>query len=328
MIRQLIKTLLGEKNTNRLRRIKFSLDSAIYAWHKFNSTNDSDFTKDQLNVAQLINIHGLEKAMVIGHAKYLSAVKYDKLIGNMSRLIQMGVPPDDFTIAESAAVMKSALNTVSGHEEDKSRLDSLISQHNIPMNLRGGIEIIPSAEILRHKDFDFHAFVSSRHSVRKFKDKIIPREVIYDIVRDALYCPSACNRQPFKIYFSEDRKKIARIIKLGADGFLADGIHDCVIITCDKALQSMGEIDDQEYVNGGIFLGYLVMSVHAHGLGSCLFQCLRTSVTKQDKIRQAFGISQSEAIVCCMGIGELEDDVVCACAQRRNITDVAICLDD
>ncbi len=142
MIRQLIKTLLGEKNTNRLRRIKFSLDSAICAWHNFNSANDSDFTKNQLNVAQLINIHGLEKAMVIGHAKYLSAVKYDKLIDNMSRLIQMGVPPDDFTIAESAAVMKSALNTVSGHEEDKSRLASLISQHNIPMNLRGGIEII------------------------------------------------------------------------------------------------------------------------------------------------------------------------------------------
>lgn len=332
MIKKLIKSLLGEKNTNRLRRIKFSLysaiDSAICAWHNFRPPNDSDFTKDQLNVAQLMNIHGLEKAMVIGHEKYLSSVKYDKFIDNMSRLIQMGVPPDDFTIAESAAVIRSALATLPGHEEEKSQLESLISQYNIPMNLRGGIEVIPSAEILSHTDFDFHAFVSSRHSVRKFKDKIIPREVIEDIVRDALYCPSACNRQPFKVYFSEDRKKIAQIIKLGADGFLADGIHDCVIITCDKALQSMGEVDDQEYVNGGIFLGYLVMSVHAHGLGSCLFQCLRSSVTKQDKIRQAFGISRSEAIVCCMGIGELEDDVVCACAQRRNITDVAVCLDD
>jgi|GEM_PF-1605652 len=332
MIKKLIKSLLGEKNTNRLRRIKFSLrsaiDSAICAWHNFDSADDSDFTKDQLNVAQLINIHGLEKAMVIGHEKYLSAVKYDKLIGNISRLLQMGVPPDDFTIAESAAVIRSALNTVSGHEEEKSQLESLISQHNIPMNLRGGVEVIPSAEILSHTNFDFHGFVSSRHSVRKFRDKIIPREVIYDIVRDALYCPSACNRQPFKVYFSEDREKIAQIIKLGADGFIADGIHDCVIITCDKALQSPGEIDDQEYVNGGIFLGYLVMSAHAHGLGSCLFQCLRSSVTKQDKIRRAFGINDSEAIVCCMGIGELEDDVVCACAQRRNVKDAAICLDD
>lgn len=332
MIKKLIKSLLGEKNTNRLRHIKFSLhsavDSAIYAWHSFDSANDSDFTKDQLNVAQLINIHVIEKAMVIGHEKYLSAVKYDKLMGNMSRLLQMGVPPNDFTIEESAAIIRSALATLPGHDSEKSQLESLISQHNIPMNLRGGIEVIPSAEILRNMAFDFHAFVSSRHSVRKFKDKIIPREVIYDIVRDALYCPSACNRQPFKVYFSEDRKKIAEIIKLGADGFLAEGIHDCVIITCDKALQSLGEIDDQEYINGGIFLGYLVMSVHAHGLGSCLFQCLRSSVTKQDKIRRAFGISQSEAIVCCMGIGELEDDVVCACAQRRNITDVAICLDD
>ena len=151
--------------------------------------------------------------------------------------------------------------------------------------------------------------------------------MICDIVRDALYCPSACNRQPFKVYFSEDKEKIAKIIKLGADGFLAAGIYDCLIITCDKALQNLGEIDDQEYVNGGIFLGYLVMSVHAHGLGSCLFQCLRSSVAKQDKIRRTFGISESEAIVCCMGIGELEDSVNCACSQRRPVETVAISLD-
>ena len=169
--------------------------------------------------------------------------------------------------------------------------------------------------------------MSSRHSVRKFKDKIIPREVICDIVRDALYCPSACNRQPFKVYFSEDREKIAEIIKCVPDTFISGGFHDCLIVTSDRGLMNSMEIDDQEYINGGIFLGYLVMSVHAHGLGSCLFQCLRSSVAKQDKIRRTFGISESEAIVCCMGIGELEDSVNCACSQRRPVETVAISLD-
>lgn len=325
MIKRVIKTLLGEKNTDRIRRLKISFEAAKTTWHNLGTKKSQE---DQLNVSQLISVHMLEKAMATGNTKYLSAVKYDRLIGNMSELMRAGFSPDSFTIASSAAIIRSALATISGHENDKSQLESLISQHNIPMNLRGGIEVIPSSEILSHTNFDFHGFVSSRHSVRKFKDKIIPREVIYDIVRDALYCPSACNRQPFKVYFSEDRKKIAEIIRLGADGFFAANVHDCIIITSDRALQNTAEIDDQEYVNGGIFLGYLSMSVHAHGLGSCLFQCLRSGVTKQERIRQTFRISESEVIVCCMGIGEYEDDVICACSQRRDAKDVAICLDD
>lgn len=325
MVKQLIKKLLGEKNTDRIRRLKTSLDAAKSTWHNLSA---SQSTRDRLNVTQLISVHMLEKAMVIGNTKYLSAVKYSVLIDNITRLIDMGVSPDDYTVSESIAVIRSALATLPGHEDAKSQLEALVSRYNIPtQNFRGGIEVIPSTEILSHNNFDFHAFVSSRRSVRKFKDKIISREVIYDIVKDALYCPSACNRQPFKVYFSEDREKIAKIVKLGADGFLAAGIHDCVIITCDKALQSPSELNDQEYVNGGIFLGYLVMSVHAHGLGSCLFQCLRSSVTKQDRIRSAFGISDSEAIVCCMGIGELEDEVSFACSQRRPVETVAVSLD-
>lgn len=324
MIKQFIKSLLGERNTNRIRRIKSSIEAAKHTWHTLGGRNTE---KNQLTTSLLISVHMLEKALVIGNVKYLDAVTYNNLINETSHLIEMGVPPEDFSIAESVAIMKSTLASLSGHEDAKSQLEALISKHNIPLNLKGGIEKIPSTEILKHINFDFHGFVSSRHSVRKFKDTIVSREKIYDIVRDASYYPSACNRQPCKVYFSEDKVKIADIIKLGADGFLAAGIHDCLIVTCDRALLSPAELDDQEYINGGIFLGYLVMSIHAHGLGACLFQCLRAAVGRQDKIKRRFGISDSEVIVCCIGIGELEDEVNCACAQRRPVETVAISLD-
>ena len=110
--------------------------------------------------------------------------------------------------------------------------------------------------------------MSSRHSVRNFKDKIVSREVIYDIVRDALYCPSACNRQPFKVYFSENPGTVKRIIKAGVEPFFAEKVHDALIVTCDRALLNPAERNDQEYINGGIFLMSLVLSIHAHGLGS------------------------------------------------------------
>lgn len=324
MVKALIKSLLGEKNTARIRRLKSSLNAAKSTWHTLSTPQN---TRDSLNITQLVSVHMLEKALAIGNIKYLSAVNYSQLIANIARLVEMGVPPDDYTIAVSAAIIRSALATLPGHEDEKLQLKSLVSERKIPeQNFRGGSEIVPSAEILSHTNFDFHAFVSSRHSVRKFRDKVIPGSVIHEIVRDALYCPSACNRQPFKVYYSEDRGKIAEIIKAVPDSFITRGFHDCLIVTCDKSLFNPVELDDQEYVNGGIFLGYLVMSIHAHGLGSCLCQMLQKD-RRQERIKRQFGISESEVIVCFVGIGELEDEVSVACSQRRNVDSVAISLD-
>ena len=324
MIKQVIQKLLGEKNTDRIRCLKTSLNAAKNTWYNLRAFQKS--TRDSLNLSQLLSVHMLEKAMVIGNTKYLSAVKYPELIDNITRLIDMGVPPDDYTVSESVAVIRSALTALPGHEDAKSQLEALVAKYSIPQNFRGGMEVIPSAEILSHNSFDFHAFVSSRHSVRNFKDKIISREVIYDIVRDALYCPSACNRQPFKVYFSEEREKIAEIIKATPDKFITSGFNDCLIVTCDRILLSSSELGDQEYINGGIFLGYLVMSIHAHGLGSCLCQFLQKD-KRQEKIKRLFGISDSEVIVCFVGVGELEDEVNVACSQRRPVETVAISLD-
>lgn len=324
MIKQLIKSLLGEKNTKKIRRLKTSLKAAKVAWQNFGHTHQTD--RDKLIYSCLMSVHMLEKALAIENEKYLDSVKYDSLISDIARLVETGTPPGDFTVAGSVAIIKSALDTLHGHEEDKSQLESLIRKHNIPANFKGGIETIQASEIFSHVNFDFHGFVSSRHSVRKFKDKIIPREKIYDIVRDALFCPSACNRQPFKVYFSENEKTIAQIIKAVPDQFVVKGIHDCLIVTCDKSLLNPSELGDQEYINAGIFLGYLVMSIHAHGLGSCLFQFLQVD-RRQERIKRAFEIKDNEIIAGFVGIGELEDEVKIACAQRRPVETVAINLD-
>ena len=139
----------------------------------------------------------------MNRTEYLETVKYSYLLGRLEELLRFGVSPDNFAVKESAAVMRSALSQVSGHDEDKKALEDFIAWSNIALDFRGGIERIPKSEIFAHNDFDFGAFVRSRHSVRRFKDKIISSEMIHGIVRDALYCPSICSRQPFKVYFSE-----------------------------------------------------------------------------------------------------------------------------
>ena len=316
MIKRIIKTLLGKKNISRIR-------ASLAAWKASGITYSANQDR---TVSVLMSVHMLEKALVMSNEKYLNAVKYHNIIANISQLIESGASSEEFNIAGSAAIIKAALSTLSGHEDVKAELESLIRKYNIQERFRGGIERIPSKEIFSHNNFDFHGFISSRHSIRRFKDKIISREVIYDIIREAEYYPSACNRQPCKVYFTENPETIERIKKY-IDGFVSPCVHDCLIVTCDRALLLLSERNDQEYINGGIFLAYLVMSVHAHGLASCLFQFLQVN-SRQNAIKREFGIPENEIIVAFLGIGEPEDEVICACAQRRPVEEIAICIDD
>ena len=323
-IKQLVKSVIGEKNTARLNRIRRTIGAARAMW--LNSGTEIQSYTDKTSVWCLMQVHQIEKALAVGKTKYLEFVKYPYILDRLEELLRLGVSPDSFTVKESVAVMRSALAQVSGHDEDRKALEDFIAWNDVALDFKGGADRIPKAEIFAHNDFDFGAFVRSRHSIRRFKDKIISREVIHDIVRDALYCPSACNRQPFKVYFSENPDTVKRIMKSIVDGFVAPYVHDALIVTCDRSLLLPHELNDQEYVNGGIFLGYLVMSIHAHGLGACLFQFLQVN-SKQQSIREEFGMSPSEVISAFVGIGEPENEVLCACAQRKSVEEVAVCLE-
>ena len=321
MIKKVIKSVLGKGNVKRINRVRQTLSYARQMWR--NSSDMAQNYPDRIALSCLMQIHGFEKALAVNNTRTLEAVNYSRLIERLQELLNLGMSPDNFVIRETAAVLKSVLDGLNGHEDDKKALDDFIAWNDIAMDFRGGVERITREEIFSHTNFDFGAFVRSRHSVRRFKDKIISSELIREIVNDALYCPSACNRQPFRVYFSENPQTVSRIIKCIPDQFVARNVHDALIVTCDRTLLSQSELHDQEYLNGGIFLGFLVLSIHAHGLGSCLFQFLQAS-SRQDAIRREFGISAGEVISAFVGIGEVEDEVLCACAQRRPIDEVLV----
>ncbi len=324
MIKEAVKHLLGEKNTQRIKRLRDTLTAARVAWR--NSAGTLQTQQEQTARSCLLQVHSIEKAIAIGNTKYIENMKYSRLIASLDELIRFGMSPENFTVKECIAVIRAALGQVPGHDDDKKALEDFIMSNDVSLDFRGGAERVPKTELLRHNDFDFGAFVRSRRSVRRFKDKIISREVIHDIIEDAKYYPSACNRQPCKVYFSENPDTLREIINCGINKNLVSGVHDALIVTCDRALLSPAELNDQEYINGGIFLAYLLMSIHAHGLGSCLCQFLQVN-SRQDKIRASFGIPKSEVISAFVAIGELEDEVNCACAQRRPTEEIMVNID-
>ena len=109
-IKQLIKSVIGEKNTARVNRIRQTIGAARAMWH--NTGTAFQGHTDKIAVWCLMKVHQIEKALAVGRTKYLETVKYHYILGRLEELLQLGMSPDNFTIKASAAVIRSALSQV------------------------------------------------------------------------------------------------------------------------------------------------------------------------------------------------------------------------
>lgn len=49
--------------------------------------------------------------------------------------------------------------------------------------------------------------IYSRKTIRKFKDKNVPKKYLYEMIKSAMLAPSAKNRQPWRFYILDDTQK-------------------------------------------------------------------------------------------------------------------------
>jgi F420 biosynthesis protein FbiB-like protein len=90
---------------------------------------------------------------------------------------------------------------------------------------------------------NFHAFLRSRRSVRRFKPEPISDAVIQRVLETAAYAPSAHNRQPWRyvvIRDAEQKAKFAEVMgdefrqDLIADGLSRDEVEERVLRSCQR----------------------------------------------------------------------------------------------
>ncbi len=67
-------------------------------------------------------------------------------------------------------------------------------------------------------EVDVSQAIAERRSIRKFKDKPVPREVIEKLLGEAIKAPSGCNRQPWRFVVLEGaaRDKVADLVAHGS----------------------------------------------------------------------------------------------------------------
>ena len=183
----------------------------------------------------------------------------------------------------------------------------------------GGTIKIFKTEYFSKVTNSFNEFVTSRHSIRYFSEELIEIEKIKDAVELANFCPSACNRQSCKVYSVGDKSKVELILNIqkGVDS-TAKLIHQLLIITSNRNNFFTSGERNQLYVDGGIFLESLLLSLHYKKIAACpLHWSLNYSHDK--KIKNLIGLSSGEKVIALIAIGSLKDDLKVPSSCRKQI---------
>ena len=180
---------------------------------------------------------------------------------------------------------------------------------------------ISKVEYFKYTESSFDDFSNSRHSVRSFSG-IVDIEKIKLAIKLAQNSPSACNRQPNRVYILQNKNIINSVLatQSGNRGFghQADKI---IILTVELGVfLSLSERNDA-YVNGGIYAMNLLYALHFYKIGACALNWC--AMPEKDKeLRKIIEIPESEIVILLIACGEVPDEFKLAASFRNDYTKI------
>ncbi|MGM9787258.1 MAG: nitroreductase family protein [Candidatus Cryptobacteroides sp.] len=153
---------------------------------------------------------------------------------------------------------------------------------------------------------DFLEVIGKRHSVRKYTDAPVEREILDAIVKLARTAPSSRNSKSTEFMIVDDKDTIAAISQMRDSGsaFMKDAAA-AIIILGDESKTDLW-VD-----NCAISATFVQLAATAMDLGSCWVHIngrprVKTEpegATAEDYVRELLGIKEGLRIYCAVAIG-------------------------
>ncbi len=189
-------------------------------------------------------------------------------------------------------------------------------------NKEHGIKNISAIDFKKGVLGDPERFFFSRYSLREFKEEVVSEELIKRAISLALKTPSACNRQEWHVYHTDDKniKSIALSYQTGNRGF-GDNIQNLMILASDLKAFMPGQEHYQHWIDGGMFAMSVIYALHSLGLASC---CLNWSQSPANdkKLRSCLDIKDSHTIIMMLAIGFPKEKNNACISTRRPLEEI------
>ncbi|BAX82478.1 nitroreductase family protein [Labilibaculum antarcticum] len=171
--------------------------------------------------------------------------------------------------------------------------------------------------------------IEERRSVRKFKNEIVDRETMKEIVSISRWAPSWGNFQVARYTLVDDKDVIAKLATDGVDGFIynvntlkeAKGV---AVLSFVKGKSGKLEGDDYatskasvwEVFDAGLSCQTFCLTAHAKGVGTCVL-----GVINDKSISGIVGLPEEETVAALIVYG-YEDGEHAPATPRKNVDDV------
>lgn len=125
--------------------------------------------------------------------------------------------------------------------------------------------------------------IKKRRSIRKYKSKPVPNDLIEKLVEAALWAPSGSNIHPFRFIVVNDEETI-NFLKTISPGWLGES-PTCIVITSDQkeALEKGGELGKEilTLMDTGFAAQNILLLAHKFGLGACPIRSFSAEAVKE-----------------------------------------------
>lgn len=142
-----------------------------------------------------------------------------------------------------------------------------------------------------------------RRSVRWYQDKKVPLELVQKAANIASFAPSACNRQPYRFLFSNEKEKAVAIAKCagGTTGF-AENLPAMIAIVGDLSAYPYERDRHLIYIDGSLAAMQLMLALETLGLSTCSINWPEVDANER-KIRKVIQLKDYERVVMLLAVG-------------------------
>jgi nitroreductase len=162
---------------------------------------------------------------------------------------------------------------------------------------------ITTDEYFAHNNSSFELFSSSRSSIRNFSNEDIPIEKIYNALDLSRNCPSACNRQSWRVHIYTEKEQILKILDVqGGNRGFGHLTNKLIVITGELGVYGHSFERNQVFIDGGMFAMNVLYSLHFHKIGACILNC-STTPQKDLELQNLCKTNKSEVFIAMVACG-------------------------
>ena len=296
---------------NRLKYLKKVVQEANVF---FDMSNDPSYENNRLLGEIIRNTHSIEKGLSLenvrmgfGLSKIQDACGYiDKYHNNGG---DMKAAPL-FMFRDALSKYLAFHKEKNFHNQTIDKVSRLVEGLNKTIaasdTVYGGILSFEKPNYTIDEYNAFVKIVNDRHSLREFDSTPVDRVKLRNAIELAMRCPSACNRQCYRLYILEHEDFQLLSDWIGGTGGFDKDLDKLILITGKTSVYKLQE-QYQHVVTSSIFAGYLSLTLQANGIGACVIQRSLFPNKSWNNVKTNLNIPGDEMPVCCIGIGNFKE---------------------